>query len=93
MSKAAESVGVRLSYAFLNSPEGFERTMAGIIRDRLTCLPARGGSAALTVGGGLLVDDWLSAGRRAVSAVPATTSVRFTAGHIGRAPLVATKEH
>ena len=25
--------------------------------------------------------------------MPATTSVRFTAGHIGRAPLVATKEH
>jgi hypothetical protein len=25
--------------------------------------------------------------------VPATTSVRFTAGHLGRAPLVATKEH
>jgi hypothetical protein len=25
--------------------------------------------------------------------VPATTSLRFTGGYIGRAPLVATKEH
>lgn len=34
MSKVAESLGLRLSYVFLNSPGGFQSAMAGIARDR-----------------------------------------------------------
>jgi putative ABC transport system substrate-binding protein len=34
MSEAAERLGVRVSHAFLNSPEGFQKAMAGIARDR-----------------------------------------------------------
>jgi putative ABC transport system substrate-binding protein len=34
MSKAAERLGLRLSFALLGSPDGFERAMAGVVRDR-----------------------------------------------------------
>lgn len=34
MSKAAESLGVRLSYVFLDSPAAFDKVMAGIARAR-----------------------------------------------------------
>ena len=34
MSKAAETLGVRLSSVLLSSPDGFEKAMAAIVRDR-----------------------------------------------------------
>lgn len=34
MLKAAESLGVRLSHVFLDSPDGFQSAMEGIVRDR-----------------------------------------------------------